>query len=86
MIANCMSIKQILEYILENPETANYKVNRTNRPSLVTMALKAAVKVLPEGRSKRALAYVANNPGAELHFGGTDAVGPAIKEAIGLMQ
>ena len=80
-----MSMREILEYTLENPEIVNPLPRNPKRPELVTMALHAAVKVLPEGKSKRALEYVALHPGAEFHFGGTDAVGPAIREAVELM-
>lgn len=80
-----MSVKEILEYVLEYPEMVNPLPRNPKRPDLVTMALFAAVKVLPEGKRKRALEYVALHPGAEFHFGGTDAVGPAIKEAVELM-
>lgn len=78
-------IKDKLLFILENPEKVNPIIPGADRRTGYTRALMDAVDVLPDGKSKRALNYVANNPAAILNFGGADAVGPAIEEAIRIM-
>lgn len=70
-----------LEFVLEHP-TLCQPGRQGERNYMITEALCAAYNVLPDGKGKRALAYVIANPRAEFHFGGTDAVGPAIREAI----
>lgn len=76
---------ELLEVILEDDERANRKPFRRidgARPGYIDDALIAAYATLPEGRGKRALEYVISHPCAEFHFGGTDAVGPALHEGL----
>lgn len=77
-----------LNFILDHPDKINpapfIRSNAIRSPYL-NDALWEAFDILPEGKSKRAIGYVARNPGVEFHFGGTDAIGPAIKEAIMLI-
>jgi hypothetical protein len=75
-----------LEFCLEHPTLVNPRSSNVGRSWYINEALWEACDILPEGRSKRALTYVAKTANAELHFGGTDAVGPAIKEAIELLK
>lgn len=83
-----MSTVSRLRFILDHTETINPNPHRSQafRSSYLTDALWEAHDILPEGKSKRALNYVARNPMVEFHFGGTDAVGPAIMEAIVLLK
>lgn len=86
-----MTIPEILEFILKNPEACNpHRSHREHyrdaRSTHITIAIDEALSVLPEGRSKRALKYVADHPAAEFHFGGSDAVGPAIREALDILR
>jgi hypothetical protein len=77
-----------LQFILDHAETINPNPRRGTvfRSSYLSDALWEAHDILPEGKSKRALNYVARNPLVEFHFGGNDAVGPAIMEAIVLLK
>lgn len=75
-----------LTYILEHQDDLNRRMYTNVRPIELTEALMSAADILPEGKSKRALEYVVRNERAEFHFGGTDAVGPAIREAIVLLS
>lgn len=52
----------VLLKIIDNPLRAN---NR-KKGDMYTDALLAAADVLPKGQEKRALAYLANNPTAEI--------------------
>lgn len=80
-----MTIVERLEFILAHPDICGPKKEGTPRSSYLTIALDETMNILPPGKGKRALEYVARNNLAEFHFGGTDAVGPAIKEAIKLL-
>lgn len=80
---------EILDCILEDGIRANrppFRNSSGDRPSYVDRALVAAYQVLPEGKSKRALEYVVSHSGAEFYFGGTDAVGPAIREGLNILK
>ena len=80
---------EMLELILEDCQQANRKPFRGAygaRSTHVDRALVAAYKVLPEGKGKRALDYVISHPCAEFYFGGTDAVGPAIREGLDILK
>lgn len=77
-----------LRFILSNPDIVNKMTMdhyTKTRPKTLTEALKDACDFLPIGKSKRALEYVCKNPGAEFYFTGTDAVEPAIREALQAM-
>lgn len=74
-----------LRFILQNPDIANKMTEEHHtktRPVPLTEALKEALDFLPKGKSKRVLDYICRNPGAEFYFTKTDAVGPAIREAL----
>lgn len=82
-----MPIKDRLIYMLRHENEVNALLRGGHgRPFYLTEALGYACDVLPKGRNKRALDYVSRNACAEFHFGGTDAVGPAIMEAIRLLE
>ena len=82
-----MSIAGRLKFILDNPNLSNGRGgNNRERNPFLTEALAYAAELLPEGRSKRALDYVARNPGAEFHFNGKDAVKPASIETLQLLE
>lgn len=80
-----MTVVDRLLYILNHSALINYHLRKRPRSIFLTDALFEASLVLPNGKSRRALEYVVDHPTAEFHFGGTDAVGAAIKEAIGIM-
>lgn len=76
---------ELLDAILEDDERANRKPFRNadhSRSIFVDNALIAACATLPEGKEKRALEYVISHPCAEFHFGGKDAVGPALRKGL----
>lgn len=80
---------EMLDAILEDCNRANkppFRNTHGARPLYIDNALYAAYEVLPEGKGKRALQYVIEHPCAEFHFGGTDAVGPAIKQGLDILK
>ena len=79
-----MNAKELVGWIIEHPGMFNL-VCKSQRPPYIQNALNEACKALPEGRAKRALNYVCRHEGAFLFFGGSDAVGPAIRRAYTLM-
>lgn len=81
-----MSTVNRLRFVLDHPNMVNPKRSSVGHSTYITEALWEAHDILPEGKSKRALNYVARTPNAEFHFGGHDAVGPAIIEAINLLN
>lgn len=80
-----MTMVERLWYMLTHEHEMNRNLRCAERSPYLTDALWSAVDILPEGKNRRALDYMARHSSAEFHFGGTDAVGPAMKEAIMLM-
>ena len=79
------TLSEKLQFIVNNPDIVNNMTQRrygSGRPLSLTIALSDASDILPDGKSKRALDYLARHPSAEFHFGGKDAVRPALLEAI----
>lgn len=77
----------VIRDLLADPGKYNRaQFGRGGRAKYLQLALEAALKVLPEGKGKRALAYVVRNRAAEYWFGGTDAVGPALQEAVTILE
>ena len=79
-----MNAKEVVGWIVEHPGLFNL-VCKSSRPPYMQNALEKACDALPEGRAKRALDYVRRHEGAFLFFGGSDAVGPALRKAYTLM-
>jgi len=80
-----MNAKELVNWIIEHPGMFNL-VCKSSRPPYMQYALEKACDVLPSGRAKRALDYVCRHEGAFLFFGGSDAVGPALRKAYTLMN
>ncbi len=80
-----MTDLDILRFVLKND--VRFQNPYKDRPLCVTLALWKAYRVLPQGSTgARALYYVASHPKAIFCFGGKDVVGPAIQEAIDILE
>ena len=74
-----------LERMLENSDTATMNTSKF-RKNPVNTALTMAYDALPYGRSKRVLSYIISHDKLVYNFGGTDAVGPSIREGIRCLE
>ena len=75
----------LLTYILEHPEEVNREITYI-RPAKYTQALSYAVMVLPTEKERKVIGYLVENGAARFYFGGTDAVAPAIRHAIQILE